>query len=142
MDAQTVCEQAILPKIVTVVPQPAAADLLEYTKYCVKYLPPALLRPKELWVIAKLGGVRATSEVLFSIEFKPPQNWEINQAYVPGLDFLASAYVSGCIQDNELKSWRDFLRAGGIKEAPDKRGRTVCHELCNSPSGIEVLKPR
>lgn len=119
MDAKAVCEEAILPKIVGSAPQPNAAELLDYTKYCQQYLASGVVKGREFWVVTKSGGVRRAKEVLFSTEFKPVQNWEINQKYVKGLDFLSPAYLGGSTADEELRAWREFLKAGGVKEEPD-----------------------
>jgi hypothetical protein len=119
MDAKAVCEEAVLPKILSSAPQPSKTDLLDYTKYCKQYIGAAAVRGKEIWVATKLGLIRPASEVYFSKEFKPTQNWEINSIYVKGLDFLISDYVSGCSDDSDLRVWRDFLRAAGVNYEPD-----------------------
>jgi len=119
MDIQAICEEAILPKILSSAPQPAKADLLEYTKYCQQHLGEAFLQGKEIWVATKSGEVRPASEVYFPTEFKPPQNWEINGAYIRGLDFLSPDYVAECNEDSEIKAWREFMHAAGVRNEPD-----------------------
>jgi len=119
MDTKAVCEEAILPKILTTSPQPAKEELLNYTNYCKQHLGAAFIRGKEIWTATKIGAIRPAREVYFPSEFKPPQNWEINKAYVKGLDFLSADYVIDCKEDQELKAWRDFLLAAQVKEAPD-----------------------
>lgn len=119
MDAEAVCLEAILPKIETTAPAPALAELLTLTRYCQKHLPPYSVQGRELWVINKQNLVRKASEVLFSAEFKPTANWEKHQQYVPGSDFLAADYVTGCTAAAELRAWREFLGDGGVKQAPD-----------------------
>jgi hypothetical protein len=118
MDAKMVCEEAVLPKIVSGAPKPTSSELLDYTKYCQQYLGSALVRGRELWALTKNGQIRTAKEVFFPTQFKPAQNWEIHQQYVKGLDFLSADYVVGCT-DEQLKGWREFFRAGGVKDAPD-----------------------
>jgi hypothetical protein len=119
MDTKAVCQEALLPKILTTASQPAAAELLDYTSYCKEHLGPPAVRGSEIWTVTKQGNVRPAREVYFPTEFKPAQNWEINKAYVKGLDFLSAAYVTNCADDNDLRAWREFLRAGGVKDVPD-----------------------
>lgn len=116
MDAKAVCLEAILPKIATMAAKPALDELLTLTKYCQKHLPPASVQGKELWVVNKRTQIRDPSEVYFSAEFKPANNWEEHQRYLPGADFLSADYVSGC---SDPSGWREFFRATGVKEAPD-----------------------
>lgn len=119
MDTKAICEEAILPKILSSAPQPSKVELLDYTKYCQQYLGAASIRGNEIWTATKLGAIRPAKEVYFPTEFKPAQNWEINKSYVKGLDFLSADYVSACKEDQEFRAWRDFLHAAGVKDAPD-----------------------
>lgn len=119
MDAKAVCLEAVLPKIATTAPAPALAELLTLTRYCQKHLPSFSIQGRELWVFNKQNLIRKASSVLFSAEFKPTANWEKHQEYVPGLDFLASDYVAGCTVASDFHAWREFLRVGGVKQAPD-----------------------
>jgi hypothetical protein len=119
MDAKTVCLEAILPKIETTVPAPPLEELLTFTKYCQKHLPSPAIQGKELWVINKRAQVRKAAELLFSSEFTPAADWETHQRYVPGTDFLSADYVAGCANPNDLRAWREFLHAGGVKWDPD-----------------------
>jgi hypothetical protein len=112
MGTEAVCKEAILPKILTTAPQPPKAELLDYTNYCKQYLDAAFIRGKEIWTATKLGAIRPAREVYFPSEFKPPQNWEINKAYIKD-------YVTACKDDQELKAWREFLHAAGVREAPE-----------------------
>lgn len=119
MDTKAVCEEAILPKIVCTAAQPTKTDLLEYTKYCHQYLGAGVLRGKEIWVATKAGVIRPAREAYFPTEFKPPQNWEINKAYVKGLDFLIPDYIATCKDDSEIRAWREFMHAAGVRTEPD-----------------------
>ena len=119
MDIKAVCEEAILPKILSTAPQPPKPELLDYTKCCCRYLGTASISGSEIWTSTKLGAIRPAREVYFPTEFKPAQNWEINKAYVKGLDFLSPDYVSSCKDDSEFRAWRDFMHAAGVKLAPD-----------------------
>jgi hypothetical protein len=62
--------------------------------------------------------VRAAKEVLLSAEFKPEQNWETHQKYVSGISFVSPLYLGDVMGDDELRGWREFFRAGGVKDAP------------------------
>lgn len=119
LDAKILCEEAILPKILTSAPKPLADELLDYTMYCQRHLNALLMRGKELWVINKSGRVRAARELLFSLAFKPVQNWELHKKYVKGSDFVCPDYVNACTTEQEFRKWREFFKAGGVKEAPD-----------------------
>ena len=119
MDAKAVCLEAILLKIATTASAPALGELLTLTKYCKKHLPTASVQDHELWIIDKQNGIRRASEVLFATEFKPSPDWEKHKQYVPGTDFLASDYVSGCTMPHEFRTWRDFMSAAGVKGDPD-----------------------
>ena len=119
MDAKTVCREAILPKIETTAPAPPLEKLLTFTKYCQRHLSPPAIQGKELWAINKRAQVRKAAEVLFSTEFKPAADWETHQHYVPGADFLSADYVNGCTTPADLRAWREFLHAGGVKWDPD-----------------------
>jgi hypothetical protein len=119
IDSRTVCLEAIVPKIITAAPQPEPGRLMTLTKYCQGHLQPADLGGAILWIVNKEGHIREASRVLFPVEFKPARNWELNRQYVPGADFLTSDYVISSEGTNELRRWRDFMRAGGVKETPD-----------------------
>jgi hypothetical protein len=119
MDTKAVCEEAILPKILSIAPRPARADLVEYTKYCQQHLDAASIQETEIWVATKSGTVRPASEVYFPTEFRPSPNWEVNKTYIKGLDFLSPDYIAGCKEDSEIESWRDFMHAAGVRNDPD-----------------------
>jgi hypothetical protein len=118
LDAKTVCREALLPKILTNAPLPVPDELLDYTLYCQKHLGAEIQRG-EAWVLTKANQVRAAKQVYFPSEFRPPQNWEVYQRYVSGLDFLAAGYVRDCKSDEDFKALREFLKRLGVKEGPD-----------------------
>lgn len=119
MDVRAVCEEAILPKMLSTAPKPGKAELLEYTKYCQKHLGAASLQGREIWAATKSGKLRPAREVYFPIEFKPVQNWEINKTYIRGLDFLSPDYITGSKDDYEIKAWREFMHTAGVKNEPE-----------------------
>jgi hypothetical protein len=98
--------------------QPAPDKLLSLTKLCKEILG-AEFGGSELWVITKSGKINPTKEVFLSSEFKPPRNWERYQAFVPGLNFIDSAYLPTNPTNDDLRTWREFFRAAGVQESPD-----------------------
>ena len=119
LNTQTVCKEALLPKIQTDVSKPSPEELLKYTRYCQRILGAELGMDVQLWVLTKQGEVRPAKEVLFSIEFKPAQNWETYQQYVSGVSFISPRYIGDVESDEQLINWRKFFKAGGVKTAPD-----------------------
>ena len=119
LDAKIICKEMILPKIVSKAPQPSPDELISLTKLCKDILGPDLGFGVVLWVKTKSGNIRTSKELFLSSEFRPLRNWEIHQAYVPGLSFIDGTYLTAEPSDDELKSWRDFFKAGGVKENPD-----------------------
>lgn len=119
IDAVDLCRQALLPKIATSAPKPAAADLLSYTRCCRDVIGEDPGKVPELWVVTKDGEIRAANEVFFSTEFRPQPDWEKHKQYVPGLSFLSPSYVEHASDEGAVVSWRRFLMAGGIKRDPD-----------------------
>lgn len=119
MDANAVCLEAILPKIATTAPPPAADQLLTLTKYCQRHLKPATVQGHELWIINKAARIRKAAEVLFPVEFKPSANWENYKEFLPGADFLSAEYVSACSEPLQFKTWREFMVSGGVKQTPN-----------------------
>jgi hypothetical protein len=117
-DAKNVCRDAFLPKILTKAPKPSRDDLLRYTLHCQKYLGKEVGEQAEFWVLTKEGDIKPAREVFFPTEFKPETNWERNCCYLPGISFVAPEYVSKVATSEELKLWRDFMRAGGVKDNP------------------------
>ena len=93
--------------------------MLKYTFYCQKILGTEIDEDLEFWVITKQSDVRTAKEVLFPKEFKPEQDWETNQQYVTGISFISKRYVAGVTSNDQLKTWREFFKAGGVKAAPD-----------------------
>ena len=118
LDAKTICRDAILPKIMTSAPQqPTPDELIKLTRICCRELGHEL-QDCELWVLTKSDDVRPAKEVLLSKQFNPTLDWETNQKYVPGLCFLSSRYLEVPSIDY-LATWREFFKAGGVKESPD-----------------------
>jgi hypothetical protein len=99
--------------------QPSVDELLKHTKYCQEILGRGIDRGLELWVFTKQGDIRAAKETLFPLDFKPEQDWETHQKYVSGISLISPLYVSGVTSDGELKAWREFFKAGGVRDAPD-----------------------
>jgi len=54
-----------------------------------------------------------------SSELKPLRNWETHQAFIPGLSFIDDTYLSSDCTDDDLRMWRDFFKAAGIRDNPD-----------------------
>lgn len=119
LDSTTVCREALLPKILISAPKPSPDDLLKYTTYCQQILAGEVDRGLEVWVLTKQGDVRSAKEVLFPKEFKPEQDWETHKQYISGISFISQRYVRGITNDDQLKAWREFFKAGGVKDAPD-----------------------
>lgn len=120
LDSKAVCREALLPKILTGAPRPSSQDLLKYTSYCQRILgDEEMPRGYELWVLTNRGSIKAANEVLFSLGFKPEQDWQTHQRYVSGLSFVSSRYVAGVTGNDDLKAWSQFFKAGGVKDAPD-----------------------
>ncbi|GAG66974.1 unnamed protein product, partial [marine sediment metagenome] len=113
-----VCRETILPKILTSTPKSSPDDLLKHTIYCQQIFGEDVGKELEFWVLTKQGDVKTAKEVFFPKEFKPEQDWEKYQEYVPGLSFLSPRYIEGITSDEQLRTWREFFRVGGIKDAP------------------------
>ena len=118
LDSKSVCRETILPKILTSTPKPSPDDLLKHTTYCQQIFGEDVGKDLEFWILAKQGDVKAAKEVFSPKEFKPEQDWEKHQGYVPGLSFLSPRYIEGITSDEQLRAWREFFRVGGIKDAP------------------------
>jgi hypothetical protein len=119
LDAKKVCEEMVLPKIVSKSPQPSLDEVVSLTRLCKDIIGTNLGYGIELWVKTKQGNIKTSKEVLMSSEFKPLWNWETHQAFVPGLNFIDNTYLPADPPDNDLKTWRDFFEAAGIKDNPD-----------------------
>jgi hypothetical protein len=119
LNAKTICKEMVLPKIVSKSPQPSPDELISLTKLCKDILGTDLGYGVELWVKTKSGNIKTSKELFLSAEFRPLRNWEPHQAYVPGLSFIDSAYLTTEPSDDDLKTWRDFFKAAGVKENPD-----------------------
>ena len=119
LNAQTICKEMILPRIVSKAPQPSPDELLSLTKLCKEILGTDLGEGIELWVKTKSKSIKTSKEVFLSSEFRPLRNWETHQAFVPGLSFIDDTYLPANCTDDDLKMWRDFFKAAGIRENPD-----------------------
>ncbi len=119
LNSQAVCKEALLPKILTTAPKPSPDDLVKYTTYCQQILGEDIPRGNEFWIFTKQRGIRPAREMLFPKEFHPEQDWETHQKYVPGLNFVNPAYLAGATNEDQFRAWRQFLKAGGVKENPD-----------------------
>ncbi|HLG37249.1 MAG TPA: DUF3883 domain-containing protein, partial [Nitrososphaera sp.] len=119
LDSRALCKEAFLPKILVASPKPASDEIVKYTTYCKTILEGEIPKGTEFWVLTKFGDIRAAKQVFFSKEFRPEQDWERYQQYIHGLSFMSPSYVALASTDKELKEWREFFRAGGVKDAPD-----------------------
>lgn len=119
LDNKNVCKEALLPRILTTAPKPSPGDLLKYSTYCQQILGDEIGKGSELWVLTKQGDVRGAKETLFPKEFQPERDWETNQKYVPGLNFVSPDYLAGATDEDRLEEWRSFFSAGGVKDSPD-----------------------
>lgn len=119
LDSKTVFKEALLPKILTSASKPLPNDLLKYTTYCQQILEGEIEKGLEFWVLTKQGDVRAAKETLLPKEFKPEQEWETYRQYVPGVNFVSADYLLSITADDQLKAWRQFFEAGGVRKEPD-----------------------
>lgn len=119
LDAEKVCKEMVLPKIISKAQQPSPDDLLSLTKLCKEILGSDLGEGIELWVRTKSKSIKTSKEVLLSSELKPLRNWETHQAFIPGLSFIDDTYLSSDCTDDDLRMWRDFFKAAGIRDNPD-----------------------
>jgi hypothetical protein len=125
LDSNTVLKlflkENLLPKILTSTPKPKEEDLLKNTVLChniYELVKEGIEKDMEFWVITKEGDIRTTREVLFSKEFKPEQDWETHREHVPGVSFLSPLYLESGASDDDLKTWREFFKEAGVKDAP------------------------
>jgi hypothetical protein len=116
LDSKQVCRQAVLPRLMTTSDKPGAEELLKLTRICHQVLGGDIGAASSIWVLDKHGVVRPAKEVIFSNEFAPPANWETHQLYVPTWNFLSSEYLPPGASGSDVVSWRDFFKAGGVKE--------------------------
>jgi hypothetical protein len=119
LNEKIICKEIILPKIISKAPHPSPEELLSLTKLCKEILGTDLDSDIELWVRTKSKSIKTSKEVLLSSEFKPLRNWETHQTFVPGLSFIDDAYLPADCTDDDLRMWRDFFEAAGIRENPD-----------------------
>jgi len=119
LNAQVICKEVVLPKIMSNSPQPSPDELLSLTRLCKEILGAELGSGVELWVRTKSGNIKTSKEVFLSSEFKPLRNWETHQVFVPGISFIDNTYLPADCTDDELKKWREFFKAASIRENPD-----------------------
>ena len=119
LDEKKVCKEAILPKILVDAPKPSQKELLDYTILCQKILGNEIDEELEIWILTKQKSVKASKEVLFPKEFQPEHDWETNKQFVSGLSFISPRYIKGKADSDQLRTWREFLKAGGVKDSPD-----------------------
>jgi hypothetical protein len=115
LDAQVVCREAILPKILVSAPKPKRDDLIKHTQYCFERLGAALPLRAEFWVATKDSGIRPAKEVFFPAEFSPDQDWEKNKQFVSGLNFLTPDYLPPQPDAAQLRLWREFFSRAGLR---------------------------
>ena len=132
LDIEKICREALLPKILTNSPKPDEEKLLLYSIHCYNILGEGVYEDKEFWVLTKSGDIKAAGEVLFSKEYNPEQDWETNQQFVPGLEFLSSKYLGSGANPDQLEVWRGFFKAGGIKNMPDNGVEVFAEEFTKS----------
>jgi hypothetical protein len=119
LDAKRVCQEAILPKIVTDAPKPASQDLLRLTNLCLQHLPPEELPANtELWVLVKRAGPRPAREVVFGTDYLSGQDWESNRHYVSGVTFLSQRYLPKTPSNETTTKLRNFFKHAGVQDAP------------------------
>ncbi len=114
-NATAICRTSILPMIETRGQAPAISELVSFTQLCMKYLPAAELKGKEIWVVTKSNSIRRARETFFSTEFAPEKNWERHEAYLPEIEFLSALYIQPVCTPDEIHSWFDFFRLNGVR---------------------------
>ena len=112
-----ICEEVFLPKIRTESPPPSKEELIAYTRLIQKS---DISIYGDIWVLTKSGDIKQSSEVFFSTEYSPAQNWEKNRRYVPGIEFLSMDYIQGLQNIEEIDAWRRFFAKVGVKEQGSK----------------------
>jgi len=118
LDAERVCREALLPKILTSSTTPGPDDLLKWTRCCQRILGANLPEKTEIWVLTKDQAILPSRECLLSVEFSLEQDWETNQKYVAGTRFVSPDYLEATTPD-VLQKWRSFFRRAGVKDSPD-----------------------
>lgn len=119
-DRKRLCHEIILPKLCIKSTDSPADDntLVRLTKYCKEVLGDDLGKVGELWVLSSEGRVRAASELCFSGNYQPKQNWETNSRFITEASFLSSKYLSNAETESSLHKWRSFFSSAGVNEAP------------------------
>lgn len=118
LDSKAICREVVLPQILTKSSPPGIDELLRYTVICKSILGSEIGQEAELWVLTKDGDIKRARETFFSREFKPEQDWETNKKYVSGLSFINPRYLGDAADDDHPRAWREFFKAGGVKDAP------------------------
>jgi len=73
-----------------------------------------------IWVLTKSDNIKPSSEVFFSAEYSPAQNWEKNKRYLPGVEFLSTDYIVDSKTVEDINGWRRFFAIPGVKEQGSK----------------------
>ncbi len=146
MDAKRVCEEVLLPKLLVSSPRPSGAELIKHTRDCRSILGNTLPDVVAFWVVTKNGAVRPAWETLLPTEFQPLPNWETNQQFLDGLNFVSPDYLDGC-DTAGLIGWRSFFKRGGVKESPDSGVEEfavgyVCDHLKKTCSRVQQVEKR
>lgn len=106
-----------MPKVCTEVSPPLKEELVAYTRLLYKS---NLHISGDICVLTKSGNVKPSSEVFFSAEYSPSQNWEENKRYLPSIEFLSTEYISDTKDIENVNAWRYFFAKVGVKEQGSK----------------------
>ena len=75
-------------------------------------------RMPEIYVLCKDGKQRNASEVIFSAEYNIKPGWDINQKYLPGLQYLSPKYLNKIGNSIERDDLVKFLQRCGVEDSP------------------------
>lgn len=117
MSYSKICEKVFLPKILTTSPPPSKEELIAYT-YLIQKSDVSIYG--DIWVLTKSSDIKPSSEVFFSAEYSPAQNWEKNKRYIPSIEFLSADYIHELQNIEEIYAWRRFFANVGVKEHGSK----------------------
>ena len=117
MSYSKICEKVFLPKILTTSPPPSKEELIAYT-YLIQKSDISIYG--DIWVLTKSSDIKPSSEVFFSAEYSPAQNWEKNKRYIPSIEFLSADYIHELQNIEEIYAWRRFFANVGVKEHGSK----------------------
>jgi hypothetical protein len=121
LDIKVICREEILPKILTSSSPPDSTEtLLRLTSCCQMLLGSDLGEGNALWCMTKDVEIKHADEVLLAAEFTPELDWETHGAYVAGLNFVSQRYIRNPKDEAEVRAWRAFFRAGGVKDQPNR----------------------